>query len=437
MYTCGPTVYDVAHIGNFRTFLFEDQLKRFLRSRGYEVYHVMNITDVDDKTIRRAKGNRERLAEITKQYSDFFFQDLKRLEIIHADKYPRATEHIKPMIEMITSLVDRGFAYRMEDGSVFFSIESYKDYGQLVKLDFSAQKSTERVSTDEYDLSNPQDFVLWKAWKEEDGDIYWESPWGRGRPGWHIECSAMSTAYLGQHFDIHCGGVDNLFPHHENEIAQTVCATGDAFVNYWLHSEHLTVESGKMSKSAGNFYGIQDLLSKGMTSETIRFILLSAHYRSKVQFSPDRHGEAARALQRIVELKNRLSALGVEGKSGREKFPKDFELFSQALDDDLNTPEALAVFFEWIRKTNLLLDKGKLSKDGVEEGLNFISTVDAILRIVPKETPVPEDVLSLVRQREEARRNKDWQRADEIREQLFQAGWKVKDTASGSEVTRF
>jgi cysteinyl-tRNA synthetase len=434
LYTCGPTVYDVAHIGNFRTFLFEDLLKRFLRFRGFEVYHVMNITDVDDKTIQRAGGKRERLAELTKQYSDFFFEDLKRLDILPADQYPRATGHIQQMIEMIQSLVDRGFAYRMEDGSVFFSIDSYKDYGRLVKLDFSAQKSTERVSTDEYDLSNPQDFALWKAWKEEDGDIYWDSPWGRGRPGWHIECSAMSTVYLGDHFDIHCGGVDNLFPHHENEIAQTVCATGAPFVNYWLHSEHLTVESGKMSKSAGNFYGIQDLLSKGMTTET--FILLSAHYRSKVQFSPDRQPEAARALQRITELKKRLSALTTDAEIKAEKYPEDFEQFSQALGDDLNTPEALAVFFEWIRKTNLLLDRSKVSPEAAEEGLNFISAVDSILRIVPGEQPVPEDILSLVRQREEARKNKDWKRADEIREQLLQAGWKVKDTAAGSEVTR-
>lgn len=435
LYTCGPTVYDVAHIGNFRTFLFEDLLKRYLIFRGFKVHHIMNITDVDDKTIRKALGQDVKLAEITAKYTDHFFKDLERLKILPADNYPRATAHIQEMIDMIQSLVDKEFAYVMKDGSVFFAIDAYQEYGRLVKLDFSEQKITERVSNDEYDLSKPQDFALWKAWKEEDGNIYWDSPWGPGRPGWHIECSAMSTAYLGNHFDIHCGGIDNLFPHHENEIAQTICATDSTFVNYWLHSEHLVVEGGKMSKSLGNFFGIRDLFETGMTSETIRFILLSAHYRSKVLFSPDKQKEAFKTIRRIGELITRLETV-TDKKSVVDEFPSDFEKFIAAMDDDLNTPEALAIFFEWIRKTNLALDKGDFSAVEAAKSLNFISGVDEIMKIVPTEATVPESILALVRQREVARKKKDWQEADDIRDKLLKSGWIIKDTPRGSRVQK-
>ncbi len=243
LYTCGPTVYDDAHIGNFRTFMFEDLLKRYLLFRGYDVYHVMNITDVDDKTINRAREEQKSLDVITRKYSDQFFNDVEWLKMIPANVYPKATEHIPGMIRMIEQLLKKEFAYKEDDGSVYFNIRSYPDYGRLAQIDLSAQKATERMVNDEYEKDEPQDFALWKSKKEEDGDVYWDAPWGPGRPGWHIECSAMSSQYLGEHFDIHCGGVDNMFPHHENEIAQSVCLTEKPFVNIWLHSEHLMVLS--------------------------------------------------------------------------------------------------------------------------------------------------------------------------------------------------
>ena len=285
LYTCGPTVYDTAHIGNFRTFLFEDFLKRVLVARGFEVYHVMNITDVDDKTIKKSMTDGKPLSEITDYYTDLFKKDLSSLKIIQADVYPAATKHVDAMVKIIQKLIDKNHAYVTKDGSVFFSIKSYKNYGALTRINMDATRHSDRVSSDEYSLDNPQDFALWKAHKDEDGDVSWGSPWGKGRPGWHMECSAMSMAYLGDHFDIHCGGVDNKFPHHENEIAQSVCAVDTPFVNYWLHSEFLLVDGGKMSKSLGNLYCISDLIEKGFTAEEIRYILLNGHYRTKINFT--------------------------------------------------------------------------------------------------------------------------------------------------------
>ena len=305
LYTCGPTVYDTAHIGNFRTFLFEDLLKRFLIFKGYEVYHVMNITDVDDKTIKRANTEEISINELTLRYTEEFMNDIKSLKILPADIYPRATDHIAEMIQMIQTLEESGYAYETKDHSIYFRLDSYDSYGQLTKIDLTKQRATERIINDEYSKDNPQDFALWKAWDDEDGKVFWESPWGRGRPGWHIECSAMSIKYLGNHFDIHCGGVDNIFPHHENELAQSVSATKGLFVNYWMHSEYLHIQGDKMSKTTGNFHKISDLISEGFTGEEIRFILLSAHYRSKLNFSLNQNHEAKTAIQRITDVQNR------------------------------------------------------------------------------------------------------------------------------------
>ena len=285
IYTCGPTVYDTAHIGNFRTFIFEDLLKRYFLLKGYKVSHVMNITDVDDKTILRSIKNNIKITDLTEKYINLFFNDLKTLKIIPADVYPKATEHVDIMIDMVQKLINNGFAYKSEDKSIYFNITEFSDYGKLAKLNMAEQKTADRIARDDYSKDNPQDFVLWKAWKKEDGDVFWKSPWGKGRPGWHIECSAMSTKYLGEHFDIHCGGVDNIFPHHENEIAQSECAHDKTFVNYWLHSEHLMIDSGKMSKSLGNFYKIPDLIKMGFTPESLRYLLLNGHYRTKIEFS--------------------------------------------------------------------------------------------------------------------------------------------------------
>jgi|TARA_Y100000310_G_scaffold137023_1_gene135914 cysteinyl-tRNA synthetase len=432
LYTCGPTVYDKAHIGNFRTFLFEDFLKRVLVARGFEVFHIMNITDVDDKTIKKSKDEGKPLSEITSYYTDLFNKDLTALKILPADVYPAATDHVGGMIKLIQSLMDKGHAYQTGDGSVFFSIESYKDYGALTKINLAGIQQSQRVESDEYGLDNPQDFALWKTYKDEDGDVSWDSPWGKGRPGWHIECSAMSMEYLGDHFDVHCGGVDNKFPHHENEIAQSICATDSPFVNMWLHSEFLLVDRGKMSKSLGNFYCVSDLFDKGFSAEEIRYIILSVHYRTKVNFTLDKQHEAKMGIQRILELRTRLADLGTEPTAD---FPNEIDGFNAALEDDLDAPNALAVFFDWIRTTNTALDNNKLSNEDSAKGLNFIAYFDSVFGVLPGEQSVPQDILDLVSEREEARKNKNWAKSDKLRDLINSKGFIVKDTSGGQKLS--
>ena len=432
LYTCGPTVYDTAHIGNFRTFLFEDFLKRVLVARGFEVYHVMNITDVDDKTIQKSLTEGKPLSEITDYYTDLFKKDLSFLKIIPADVYPEATKHVDAMVQIIEKLIDKKHAYVTKDGSVFFSIKTYKDYGALTRINMDEMRHSERVSSDEYSLDNPQDFALWKAYKDEDGDASWDSPWGKGRPGWHMECSAMSMAYLGDHFDIHCGGVDNKFPHHENEIAQSVCAVDTPFVNFWLHSEFLLADGGKMSKSLDNFYCIPDLFEKGFRAEEIRYIMLSAHYRTKVNFTLDKQHEAKVSIRRIQELKSRLEEMDSEACNG---FSTEMEQFNIAIENDLDSPNALAVFFEWIRNTNSKLDEKVFTESDVSKGLNFIAYFDSIYGILPKSGSAPKDVIGLVKEREDARQNKDWEKSDKIRDQILEKGWTVKDKIDGPKLT--
>lgn len=432
LYTCGPTVYDTAHIGNFRTFLFEDFLKRVLVARGFEVYHVMNITDVDDKTIQKSLTEGKPLSEITDYYTGLFKKDLSFLNIIPADVYPEATKHVDAMVQIIEKLIDKKHAYVTKDGSVFFSIKTYKDYGALTRINMDEMRHSDRVSSDEYSLDNPQDFALWKAYKDEDGDASWDSPWGKGRPGWHMECSAMSMAYLGDHFDIHCGGVDNKFPHHENEIAQSVCAVDTPFVNFWLHSEFLLVDGGKMSKSLDNFYCIPDLFEKGFRAEEIRYIMLSAHYRTKVNFTLDKQHEAKVSIRRIQELQSRLEEMDSEVCNG---FSTEMEQFNIAIENDLDSPNALAVFFEWIRNTNSKLDEKVFTESDVSKGLNFIAYFDSIYGILPKSGSAPKDVIGLVEEREDARQNKDWEKSDKIRDQILEKGWTVKDKIDGPKLT--
>ena len=351
LYTCGPTVYDFAHIGNFRTFIFEDLLKRWLLHLGYEVKHVMNITDVDDKTIKKARDKGIRLQEITECYTSHFMEDLEWLKIIPADYFPRATDYIPTMIKMIDILIKKEMAYREEDGSVYFNIQSFPEYGQLTNIKLVEQKQSHCIQDDEYDKASLQDFALWKGWKEEDGETVWDAPWGKGRPGWHIECSAMSSDTLGDHFDIHCGGVDNIFPHHENEIAQSICATGKKFVNYWLHSEFLLVDGGKMSKSLGNFYRIADLKDLGFSAESIRYQLLSGHYRTKISFSIDKKYESDKIVQRITDFHSLLKQNNA-GHLSNGSFPDAYEDFKASMNDDLDTPRALAIFQEWMKSAN-------------------------------------------------------------------------------------
>ncbi len=431
LYTCGPTVYDTAHIGNFRTFLFEDFLKRVLIARGYKVLHVMNITDVDDKTIKKTVEEGKSLSEITSHYTDLFNHDLKTLNILPADHYPAATNHVDGMIKMIEVLIEKCHAYKTDDGSVFFKIESFKDYGLLTHINMAEMQQSDRVDSDEYGLDNPQDFALWKAYKEEDGDVAWDSPWGKGRPGWHIECSAMSMAFLGDHFDIHCGGVDNKFPHHENEIAQSVCASDTPFVNTWLHSEFLMVDGGKMSKSLGNFYCISDLIEKGFAPEEIRYIMLSGHYRTKINFTLDKQHEAKASIQRIQSLKDRLQDLK---ENDSDEFPAEKSNFDTALENDLDAPNSLALFFDWVRATNSASDKDALSRDDVAKGLNFISYFNDVFGVLPDSGRIPQDVMDLVSKRETARQNKDWAKSDKIRDLIGSKGWVVKDTPDGPKL---
>ena len=433
LYTCGPTVYNTAHIGNFRTFLFEDLLKRFLIFKGYEVYHVMNITDVDDKTIKRANAEGITINELTLRYTKEFMNDIKSLKILPANKYPRATDHINEMVKMIQTLEENGYAYETEDHSVYFRLDSYGSYGQLTKVDLTKQRASERIINDEYSKDNPQDFSLWKAWDKDDGKVFWESPWGRGRPGWHIECSAMSIKYLGNHFDIHCGGVDNIFPHHENEIAQSVSATKGLFVNYWMHSEHLHIQGDKMSKTLGNYHKISDLISEGFTAEEIRFTLLSVHYRSKLNFSLKQNREARTAIKRITDVQQRLFELKDRAQI-ESSLPEEFEEFVAALDDDLDTPKAFAIFFGWIRSTNNLLDNEKLKLSQINGGLEFIRKFDDLFSIIPEAETVPQKLYDLIEKREKARLKQDWKTADKIRNLLYKEGWLVEDSPSGPKI---
>ena len=437
LYTCGPTVYDYAHIGNFRTFMFEDLLKRWLLHLGFDVNHVMNITDVDDKTIKKSQAEGVDLFEITERYTDFFMKDLDWLKIIPADIFPKATDSIPKMIQMIKILLDKGFAYREDDGSVYFNIRSFPDYGLLTKINMVNLQSASRVSDDEYDKDAPQDFALWKGWKEEDGDVVWDAPWGRGRPGWHIECSAMSSETLGDHFDIHCGGVDNMFPHHENEIAQSQCATDEPFVNVWLHSEFLLVDGGKMSKSLGNFYRISDLKEMGFTPECIRYQLLAGHYRSKITFSADKKHEGDKIVQKITDLKSRLkkrnSAMFADGS-----YPEEYSEFKERMNDDLNAPRSFAVFFDWMKIINSKLDQNNISEQELGQGWEFIQAFDKIFGLIKSDQlpEIPIEITHLANQRDKARKMRDWAEADSLRQILKSKGWIVEDTPNGQQIKK-
>ena len=429
LYTCGPTVYNRAHIGNFRTFIFEDVLKRVLQLVGYNVKHVMNITDVDDKTIKKAHDENKKLNKITSKYTAEFMEDLQALKILPADLFPAATDHIQNMIAMISILIENENAYVADDGSVFFSIDSINDYGKLANLDLKSQKQTDRVAADEYTKDNPRDFALWKAWKEEDGDVFWESPWGKGRPGWHMECSVMSTKYLGNHFDIHCGGVDNIFPHHENEIAQSCAALGTEFVNIWMHSEHLNMADEKMSKSLGNIKTIPELLDDGHSAESLRYVLISSHYRSKLSFSSNKLDDARKAVHRINDIYNRLQGIISDGNS----FPNEYDQFIEALVDDLNTPKALGILFNYLKELNRKIDNDKLTDEESSRGILFIKKADEIFSFLKDKTRIPDEIAKLVAKRNEARKDKNWKLSDLLREELKEKGWIVEDTLDGSK----
>jgi cysteinyl-tRNA synthetase len=436
MYTCGPTVYDYAHIGNFRAFLFEDLLKRWLAYRGFKVTHVMNLTDIDDKTIKGSQKQHIPLKEYTDFYVKAFFEDIKALNIQPADVYPRATELIPEMVSLIKTLMAKGYAYRGEDGSIYYAVCKFPSYGKLSNIKVAELKAGARVSQDEYAKEEAQDFALWKAWCKEDGDVFWETELGKGRPGWHIECSAMSMHYLGETFDIHCGGIDNMFPHHENEIAQSEAATGKQFVNYWLHNEHLQVEGKKMSKSLGNFYTLRDLLAKGYDPITIRYLLMSTHYRQQFNFTFEGLESAKGAIDRLKNLVRRLHETDGKGSSGKvATLTEKLEAcFGGSMDDDLDIGMALASLFDFVREINNLLDANMVSKQEAADIGGLMMKIDEVLGVIGKvevEEALPADIDALVQKREEARKAKNWKEADAIRTQLKAMGIVLEDTSQG------
>jgi len=446
MYCCGPTVYDFGHIGNFRTFVFADLVRRSLEFLGFGVTAVMNITDVEDKIIRRVRELATTLGEFTGRYADAFLADLDGLNCLRPHHLPRATDFIPQIIDLIRKLEQRGMAYRAADGSVYFSIDRYRGcgckYGQLVNLNLDEQRRTERVSSDEYEKDNLADFALWKARVADDGQVFWPSPWGEGRPGWHIECSAMSMALLGPSFDLHLGGEDLAFPHHEDEIAQSegagVQEAGRPFVKYWLHGAHLLVEGKKMSKSQGNFFTVRDLLAKGFIGREIRTLLLSAHYRETFNFTLEGLEGARSQLARVDECLGKLRELAAGGvggtDAGAEVFLRDF---SMALEDDLNVSRAWAAVFEWVRESNRRLAAGEINASGAAALLGAWSRVDSVLGLGMRgEEEVPSAVLALVHERVAAKQAREFARADALRNEVKAAGWIIEDTPAGPKVKR-
>ena len=442
MYTCGPTVYNFAHIGNFRAYIFEDILRRHLKWSGHDVMQVMNLTDVDDKTIKSAREAGVSLGEYTRKYTEAFFEDLDMLDIERAEHYPAATDHVPEMIELIGAILERGYAYKSDDGSIYFDVGKFEGYGKLAHLDMAGQRPGARVAQDEYDKENVADFALWKAWDEEDGDVAWDSPWGRGRPGWHIECSAMSMKYLGQSFDIHTGGIDNMFPHHENEIAQSEAATGKPFVKYWMHCGYLVVDGRKMSKSLGNFYTLRDIIDKGYTGREVRYVLLGAHYRQPLNFTFQALDAARSSLKRLDEFRARLQELagenafanGAAGPAWAETGSSDFRA---ALDEDLNMPEALGALFDMVHAGNKAMDAGEADAAAAGAALRILDGMDTVLGVLKKtEDGADDEAEALLAKREAARAAKDWGEADRIRDELAALGWHVHDTPEGPRLKR-
>lgn len=439
MYTCGPTVYNFPHIGNFRAFLFEDLLRRHLKYRDFAVTQVMNLTDIDDKIIRMCRETGESLQSLTGRYAAAFFEDLDTLGAERAEHYPAATGHIPEIVDLIKRLRDKGHTYEA-DGSIYFRLSTFPNYGQLSHFDIDQLKTgaSGRVTDDEYATEDARDFALWKAYVPEDGLIFWETELGKGRPGWHIECSCMSMKYLGESFDIHCGGIDNMFPHHENEIAQSEAATGQAFVKYWLHSAHLFVDGRKMSKSLGNFYTLRDLLDKGHDPVAIRWALVATHYRQPNNFTFDALEAATQAVRRIKDFRLRLNAVADSGTSLDLEVAACEKAFGDALDDDLNISGALATVFDFVRETNRLMDRNALGSGGAKNAAALLDRLNAVTGLFPAEKTdeTPQAILDLVLERQRARREKNFSRADEIRDILGQEGWVLEDTPDGPRVKR-
>ncbi|MFZ3011759.1 MAG: cysteine--tRNA ligase [Minisyncoccia bacterium] len=424
-YSCGPTVYNYPHIGNYRAYIFADTLKRVLLYCGYKVKHIMNITDIDDKTIRDSQKEGKTLKEFTEFYTTEFLKDIKSLNILEPTKFTKATDYVDEMVDIINKLLDKGLAYKSADGSVYFDIKKFKNYGKLSHLILEEQKenASGRIKTDEYEKDNAQDFALWKAWDEKDGVVSWETSLGKGRPGWHIECSAMSMKNLGEEIDLHTGGVDNIFPHHENEIAQSEGATGKPFVKYWMHNEWVLVDQKKMAKSSNNFYTLRDLAEKGINPVAYRFWLLMANYRTRINFVWDALEGAETALKRLYGL---YLGLGNEVGQVHQEYQNKFKEY---IEDDLDTPRALSLLWDVVKDENMsdadkkatILDFDKVL------GLGFENL---------KEEIIPAEILKLKDEREEARQNKDFKKSDELRDKINALGYEVKDTGEGQKINR-
>jgi cysteinyl-tRNA synthetase len=459
MYCCGPTVYDFGHIGNFRTFAFADLLRRTLEFKGYSVQHVMNITDVEDKIIARVAAAGTSLQEYTSKFENAFFEDHAALGCRKPHQTPRATEYIGEIVGLIEKLVAQRVAYKAPDGSVYFSIEKYRAsgarYGQLINLNFEEMRVGERVRNDEYAKESVADFALWKARVPEDGAVFWPSPWGEGRPGWHIECSAMSMQLLGVSFDLHLGGEDLIFPHHEDEIAQSegarVQAPDQRFVKYWVHGAHLLVEGKKMSKSLGNFYTLRDLLAKGVTGREIRYLLLTAHYREQFNFTLEGLQGARAALARLDSCAVRLRELAASTKG--EPDSEILERFTAALDEDLNVSAAWGAIFEWVGRLNREMSANQLSASKAASALASWERLDDVLGLgfarqgavtlggtasagASAEMGISPDLLALLEERQAARKNRDFKRADAIRDELKSKGWIIEDTPKGARLKK-
>jgi cysteinyl-tRNA synthetase len=443
LYCCGPTVHDFAHVGNFRTFVFADLVRRCLEFKGLSVRHVMNITDVEDKIIRRVRENNTTLRDYTAKFETAFFEDFDALNCLRPHDTPRASEHIADIIALIEKLVARGVAYRAADGSVYFSIEKYQaagaHYGRLLKLNFEEMRPGQRVSSDEYPKDAASDFALWKARVPDDGAVFWPSPWGEGRPGWHIECSAMSMNCLGPSFDLHLGGEDLVFPHHEDEIAQSEGAGGQAagepFVKYWLHGAHLLVEGKKMSKSLGNYFTLRDLLAKGFTGREVRYLLLTAHYRESFNFTLEGLQGARAALARMDECLGKLAEIA----AGSEKAPAEPEVlrkFVEAMDDDFNVAAAWAAIFDWVRETNKGLAENLITPARATTLIAAWQKINQVLGLHTKQEremgeKLDQELQKLLDDRQAARKARDFKRSDAIRDELKAKGWAIEDTPKG------
>lgn len=443
IYTCGPTVYHYVHIGNLRTFIFEDLLRRTLKFFKYHVTQVMNLTDVDDKTIRGALREKISLNAFTDKYKKAFFEDLKTLRIEPAEHYPAATEYIAEMIQMIEVLLKKGMAYQGSDKSIYFPIAKFSNYGCLshFKLDELKIGASERVEVDEYDKENVADFVLWKAFEEDrDGGIYWESPFGKGRPGWHLECSAMAISLLGETLDIHVGGIDNMFPHHENEIAQSEAYSGKKFANLWMHAEHLIVDGKKMSKSLGNFFTLRDLLEKGYTGIEIRYMLLHTHYKTQLNFTLAGLDAVRSSLGRLQDFIYRLQHYvdGVDQGVFQPHLEKAYQEFAKGLADDLNISHALAAVFDFVREINLLIDEKAMSESDKERSLQFLREINQVLDVLDFSTDIaiPPSIQELFEKRLTARREKNWALADALRSEITANGYAIEDSAAGARLKK-